>query len=289
MHVSITLSGLVFQPVEAATTIMGTTKGGWVYASQRPCYEAKTPAFYAMEHPLTKDDVFKAMGESDEDGNSNPMEALTSYDLSELAQTLMGEAEFKAAVADLPGSWDIRALTHAEWLAARDQGVLTLESGLTERLADGPAPNHRGAMMDGRPRPNEVLGPAATQTAAIAVHPRNATITAVASVPSDRPLPGVVARLALVPVRETPPKRVPKNTDVWRNVRSEAMWTTVLGIVPSFLIPVLRGMGDYATEGWVNLLFGGLCAGFFTGAIWRPRRPVLRYDDVEPSSTSVSQ
>ena len=76
---------------------------------------------------------------------------------------------------------------------------------------------------------------------------------------------------------------------MWRNVRSEALWTTVLGIVPSFLIPVLRGMGDYATEGWVNLLFGGLCAGFFTGAIWRPRRPVLRYDDVEPSTTSVSQ
>ena len=128
-----------------------------------------------------------AMGQDDKDGSSTPMEALTSYDLAELAQTLMGETDFKAAVADLPGKWDVRALTHAEWLTARDQGVLTLESGLTERLADGPASNHRGAMMDGRPRPSEVLGPAATQTAAIAVHPRNATITAVASVPSDRP------------------------------------------------------------------------------------------------------
>jgi len=289
MPVSIDLGGLVFQPIEAATTIIGTTKGGWVYASQRPCYEAKTPAFFAMEHPLTRTNVARAMGKNDEEGSSAPMDALTSYDLSELAQALMQEDAFKDAVADLPGSWDVRALTHAEWLAARDQGVLKLDPGLTERLADGPASNHRGAMMDGRPRPNEVLGPAASQTAAIAVHPRNAAITAVASVPSDRPLPGVVARLALVPVRETPPKRVPNNTDVWRNVRSEAVWTTVLGIVPSFLIPILRGMGDYATEGWVNLLFGGLCAGFFTGAIWRPRRPVLRYDDVEPSSTSVSQ
>jgi hypothetical protein len=30
----------------------------------------------------------------------------------------------------------------------------------------------------------------------------------------------------------------------------------------------------------VNLLFGGLCAGFFTGAVWRPKRPVLLYDEV---------
>ena len=166
MHVSITLSGIAFQPVNPATTVMGTTKGGWVYAGQRPCYEAKTPAFYTMEQPLTRNDVANAMGEDDEDGNSTPMEALTSYDLSELAQTLMEKADFKAAVADLSGTWDIRALTHAEWLAARNQAVLTLEAGLTERLADGPASNHRGAMMDGRPRPNEVLGPAATQTAA---------------------------------------------------------------------------------------------------------------------------
>ena len=264
---SINLAGLVFQPVDAATTVIGSTKGGWVYASQRPCYEAKTPAFYTMEHPRTRTNVAAAMGKDDEEGSTAPMEDLTSYDLSELAQTLMSKDEFKAVVAGLPGSWDLRALTHAEWLAARNQGVLNLGTGLTERLADGPASNHRGAMMDGRPRPNEVLGPAASQIAAIAVHPRNATITAVASVPSDRPLPGVVSRLALVPLREAPAKRVPNNTDVWRNVRSEALWTTVLGIVPSFLIPILRGMGDYATEGWVNLLFGGLC-GFWLARIY---------------------
>ena len=107
--------------------------------------------------------------------------------------------------------------------------------------------------------------------------------------PLDRPLPKVVARLALSPVRSSEAKRVPEHTDRWRNVRSELLWTTILGIVPSFLIPIMRGLGDYATEGWVNLLFGGLCAGFFTGAIWRPRRPVLRYDDVESSSMSVAQ
>ena len=113
--------------------------------------------------------------------------------------------------------------------------------------------------------------------------------TAMTSVPHDRPLPNVVARLVLTPIRQSDAFRVPNNTDVWRNFRSEVVWTTLLGIVPSFLIPVLRGMSDYASEGWVNLLFGGLCAGFFTGALWRPSRPILRYDDVASSSDRLFQ
>ena len=286
----ISLGGLEFVPVSEASTLMGTTKGGWVYAGQRPCYEAKTPAFYIMPSPLTEAELARAMGVENEDAEDRrPSETITSRELNELADNLMNTAEFSAAVDRLGGAWELRALTQAEWQAARNQKALSLQNGLTERLADAPSSNNRGAMMDGRPRPNELLGPAAAQTAAIAVHPRNDAITAITSVPLDRPLPKVVARLALSPVRSSEAKRVPEHTDRWRNVRSELLWTTILGIVPSFLIPILRGLGDYATEGWVNLLFGGLCAGFFTGAIWRPRRPVLRYDDVESSSISVAQ
>ena len=286
---NISLAGLVFHPVEATTTTIGTTKGGWVYAGQRPCYEAKTPAFYTMAAPLTTREVFEVMGGPGGNADEGQMETLTSLDLGELAQTLMETETFSEAVEALPGTWELRALTHAEWLAARGQKKIELKMGLTERLADAPSSNHRGAMMDGRPRPNELLGPASSQMAAIAVHPRNPEVTAMASVPHDRPLPNVVARLALTPVRMDEAVRVPDGTDVWRNVRTELLWTTVLGIIPSFLIPILRGMSAYATEGWVNLLFGGLCAGFFTGALWRPRRPVLRYDEVVSSSMRVSQ
>ena len=289
MVVNISLGELVFHQVEATTTTIGTTKGGWVYAGQRPCYEAKTPAFYTMATPLTNREVLEVMGGPDGNADEGVMETLTSLDLGELAQALMETETFSEAVEALPGTWELRALTHAEWLAARDQKKIELKMGLTERLADAPSSNHRGAMMDGRPRPNELLGPASSQMAAIAVHPRNPEVTAMASVPHDRPLPNVVARLALTPVRIDEAIRVPDGTDVWRNVRTELLWTTVLGIIPSFLIPILRGMSAYATEGWVNLLFGGLCAGFFTGALWRPRRPVLHYDEVVSSSMSVSQ
>ena len=105
MHVSLHLAGLVFQRVEAATTVIGTTKGGWVYASQRPCYEAKTPTFFAMEHPLSRSDVAGAMGKDGEAESTTPMEELTSYDLAELATTVMERADFTDTTAELEGSW----------------------------------------------------------------------------------------------------------------------------------------------------------------------------------------
>ena len=278
---SVTLNGLTFARVEAATTVLGTTKGGWVYASQRPCYEAKLPSFFVMNNPLTERNVAVALGlPSADDKPDEAMEALTSDDLNELASQVMAGEDFRAFTAQQDGPWEVRALSESEWKTATSQNLIRLRPGLTERLCDAPASNNRGAMMDGRPRPNEVLGPASRQVAAMAVHPKNAEVTAITSVPRERPLPNVVARLALTPLRQGSPKRVPEATDRWSNVRAELLWTTVLGIVPSFLIPVLRGMSGYAVDGWVNLLFGGLCAGFLTGAIWRPKRPMLRYDDV---------
>jgi len=279
--VSVTLNGLTFARVDPATTVLGTTKGGWVYASQRPCYEAKLPQFFVMNNPLTERDVAVALGlPSADDKPDEAMEALTSDDLNELARQVMAGEDFRAFTAQQDGLWEVRALSESEWKTATSQNQIRLRPGLTERLCDAPASNNRGAMMDGRPRPNEVLGPASHQVAAMAVHPKNAEVTAITSVPRERPLPNVVARLAITPLRQGPPKRVPEATDRWSNVRSELLWTTVLGIVPSFLIPVLRGMSGYAVDGWANLLFGGLCAGFLTGAIWRPKRPLLRYDDV---------
>ena len=278
---SVTLNGLTFARVEAATTVLGTTKGGWVYASQRPCYEAKLPSFFVMNNPLTERNVAVALGlPSADDKPDETMEALTSDDLNELASHVMAGEDFRAFMTQQDGLWEVRALSESEWKTATSQNLVHLRPGLTERLCDAPASNNRGAMMDGRPRPNEVLGPASRQVAAMAVHPKNAEVTAITSVPRERPLPNVVARLALTPLRQGSPKRVPEATDRWSNVRAELLWTTVLGIVPSFLIPVLRGMSSYAVDGWVNLLFGGLCAGFLTGAIWRPKRPMLRYDDV---------
>ena len=45
MLMTVELNGLVFHPVEAQTVILGSTKGGWMYAGQRPCHEANFRRF----------------------------------------------------------------------------------------------------------------------------------------------------------------------------------------------------------------------------------------------------
>ena len=282
---SIQLNGLRFHEVTAGTTILGTTKGGWIYGSQRPSHEVQLPEFFILKTPLRPTEVKRALGINAEENESEEWMELTSADLDELASHLMDSPDFKNS--PYSEGWTVRPPSEGEWQAARIGKVMEVPSGITERLVDAPAANYRGAMMDGRPRPNEWFGPAAHQRAAVAVHPQRQHVTALGSVPYGRALPNVVGRLVLTPIREGSPTRVPDSADRWGNLRSELLWTTALGIVPSFMIPVLRGMGDYAAEGWLNLLLGGLCAGFFTGALWRPRRPVLTLGELR-SQSSVS-
>ena len=52
------------------------------------------------------------------------------------------------------------------------------------------------------------------------------------SVPHDRPLPNVAARLVLTPIRQGDAFRVPNNTDVWRNFRSEVVLDNASGYRP---------------------------------------------------------
>tara|TARA_B110000467_G_scaffold164138_1_gene192182 strand:- start:2899 stop:3561 length:663 start_codon:yes stop_codon:yes gene_type:complete len=175
--------------------------------------------------------------------------------------------------------WEVRCPSEAEWRCADSAIGLGLEKKQIEVLADAVNSNYRGAMMDGRPRRFEGLGPMALHRAAIETHPSKEGITALSSVPLDRPIAGVVARLVITPIRQGAPKRVPESADMAANIRTELVCTLLLGVIPSFTIPVLRGMGDYVQSGWANLLFGGLCAGFVTGAFWRPRRPTITYDE----------
>ena len=167
--------------------------------------------------------------------------------------------------------YEVRAPSIGEWKRAHDLGMISTSPNNVEVLADSAFSNFRGAHMDGSPRLESMIGPLSSQKAGLQVHPRNQNEFATSAVPQDRRLRNTSLRLVISPKREVPTPKVPNNSDFAKNVRTELLCTLFIGIIPSFLIPVLRGFGSYATEGWANLLFGGIVAGFVTGAVWRPK------------------
>ena len=258
--------GLDFVKVPAGKVFLGTDKGGWIHASERPRHEVELPDFLIMTKPLSKRDVAAILGDDNDD--DSPYEGMNLDLVSTISNILSNEFE-----------GEIRTPSQSEWQRARENLDLVLQPGMTEFLADEATGNHRGAMMDGRPRVGEVIGPMAGHRVAWACHPKKQDVFARFSTPADRSLPKVVARLVVSPKREGEAVKVPDSADLARNIRSEIFWTIILGIIPSFTIPILRGFDSYAIEGWPNLLFGGLCAGFVTGAFWRPRRSTWHLDD----------
>ena len=275
-----TANGLEFIPISSGSSWLGSDKGGWIYASQRPRYEVRLPSYYIMKKPLTRGQVARLLDEDESpDEPDEPMTGLTINEIHALREAIESNLEEE--------SLDVRLPSFPEWNHASEQ--IELNPGIVEILSDAAATSHRGGMMDGRPRPIETSGPLQHHHLAVEMHPRKSGTFATSNIPVDRPLPDTVFRFVLSPPRTEPPRRVPKSADVLGNLRTEIIWTTLLGIIPSFLIPIIRGFGTYAIDGWANLLFGGLVAGFVTGAIWRPRRPSISYEEgVQESENSLA-
>ena len=273
-------NGLEFIPISSGSSWLGSDKGGGIYASQRPRYEVRLPSYYIMKKPLTRGQVARLLDEYESpDEPDEPMTGLTINEIHALREAIESNLEEEAL--------DVRLPSFPEWNHASEQ--IELNPGIVEILSDAAATSHRGGMMDGRPRPIETSGPLQHHRLAVEMHPRKSGTFATSNIPVDRPLPNTVFRFVLSPPRIEPPRRVPKSADVLGNLRTEIIWTTLLGIIPSFLIPIIRGFGTYAIDGWANLLFGGLVAGFVTGAIWRPRRPSISYEEgVQESEDSLA-
>tara|TARA_B100001564_G_scaffold31048_1_gene22821 strand:- start:1322 stop:2191 length:870 start_codon:yes stop_codon:yes gene_type:complete len=275
---SLTLAGLEFDKVKSGSVLIGENKGGWIYASQRPRHEVKCPDFYIMQSPLNDEQIMMI---SKEIGLEQKSDSWSAKKLNLILAYLSEKLNDNLEHLDDEKDWEIRCPSQGEWyLSLKNDKILTTKKS-RELLSDGTSSNHRGAMMDGRPRQFEGFGPMQYHRAAIETHPSKKEITALSSIPLDRENTGITVRFVVSPIRRGDIVRVPANADVLSNIRVELFWTLVLGIIPSFAIPILRGMGSYAIDGWANLLFGGLCAGFVSGAFWRPKRPTILYEDGE--------
>jgi hypothetical protein len=269
---------LSFTKVDSESVFIGESKGGWIYSSQRPRHEVQCPSFFIMEHPLTNEQLsdFSKGLDLDQDSTCWSQDKLDVVE-HELSKRLLEKKE----LLDSKFDWEIRCPSQGEWYLSGQQNKISTKIKSRELLSDCTSSNNRGAMMDGRPRKFEGFGPMTSHKAIIEIHPSKINITALSSIPMDRENRSVMVRFVIVPIRKGPVIRVPQNADLFSNIRVELFWTIVLGIIPSFAIPIFRGMGSYAVSGWANLLFGGLCAGFVSGAFWRPKRPTIMYDDGE--------
>ncbi|MEK9730575.1 MAG: hypothetical protein VW230_02315 [Candidatus Poseidoniales archaeon] len=271
----LTFLDFTFVKVQAQSCYIGSDKGGWMYANQRPRYEVQLPEYFILESPIQHHHLGKLFDTKidDSQGDYESLNFLETHEILEHFCQDKGVADFLEQE-----QLEARLPSLSEWQCAYEQNHIITSPGKTELLCDAPMMGNRGAMMDGRPRPNTLIGPASAQVAAIAVHPKQKGVTALTSVPIDRNLPNVIARIVLSPRRTESPKVVPKNADFRATLGSELLWISLFGIIPSFLIPIMRGMQDYAISDWPNLLFGGLVAGFVSGAIWRPRRPTISFE-----------
>ncbi|NCG42435.1 MAG: hypothetical protein GWO84_02725 [Euryarchaeota archaeon] len=278
----VNLLGLEFEVVEADSIFVGTDKGGWVYSGQRPRHEVKCPKFYILKEPISRRQIATILNGPEPD--ERPDDLMEGIDGSALKEILLHANSSLQKLADSTldkeYEWEVRCPSEGEWRIAHQQIILNHPTKKVEILADSPASNYRGAMMDGSPRKSPGIGPTANHRAAIESHPTK-NLVALSSIPMDRSLNDVITRLVITPIRTEPRLMVPDNADFANNLRGELFWMTILGIVPSFAIPILRGMSDYAVNGWPNLLFGGLCIGFVSGAFWRPRRPSITIQDVK--------
>ena len=65
--------------------------------------------------------------------------------------------------------------------------------------------------------------------------------------------------------------KLPESSDKSNLLFEELLISLIIGIIPSFIWAYFNASTGYISEGWLNLLFGGLFIGVFTVIFWRPR------------------
>ena len=273
--------------IPPGNVLIGTNKGGLVHGSERPRYEASIPEFMIMSSFLSVKQ-FNQIIEKEGGGNS-PIEKLNWEDVEKIIKVISTE---------LSTDFEVRLPSEAEWMRAKQHLGFELPLACEEMLWDHPSNNNRGAPIDGRPRLDERVGSFMKRyRASIKSHPTKKGLTFRSQTPIFAPQADTYIRLVIRKIGSSEGIIVPEEADLKAVFKQEILIAIMIGIVPSFLIPIFRGFSDYVLDGWVNLIFGGLCISFASAAIWRPKRPtwyladdgkslIARKNNLQPSGSS---
>ena len=78
--------GLRFIKIESSQIFLGTNKGAWVYASERPRHRVDLPSFMILESPISRSQFAKIVGGKDESDELKDM--VTHDDVKEVCEKL---------------------------------------------------------------------------------------------------------------------------------------------------------------------------------------------------------
>ncbi|HIA90310.1 MAG TPA: hypothetical protein EYN46_05445 [Candidatus Poseidoniales archaeon] len=266
--------GISLVRLGTGSILLGSDKGALPYGSERPRHEVRLAERWIATEMLSRKIWALAVGEDEPTEPDSPVEGKSWEEIEDFLTEVS-----QAAAADAgnfqQGEW--RLPSESEWMHAEVQLGISVPKAKEELLVDHPHANHRGAPTDGRPRmdtnPHSMMRLYRISRKA---HPTKVDFSVKSQAPVKNGQDGMVFRLMFIPKEVSPTVvgdclLVPEEIDAARLFKREAIIALVVGIIPSFAIPVLRGFNSYAVSGWANLLFGGLVISFASSVFWRPR------------------
>ncbi len=277
------------QHLPANNILIGSDKGSLPYSSERPRHEVRLSKRWIMQSHVSAKLWQKVMQETTPTNTATGTDTshATSNTSSDFAEgyswekieeflNIINEASNKM---DIEGEW--RLPSESEWQSAQNQLSIFVPEKKEEVLSDHPHPNYRGASTDGRPRiienPHSMMRLYRVSRMA---HPNKKMVSIKSQASIKNGQSGQIFRLIFVPSNWQPSDvLVPDFFNLKRLASQEILIALIIGILPSFAIPIVRGMGSYAITGWVNLLFGGLCLAFASSLFWRPRTPTWEFTE----------
>lgn len=161
---------------------------------------------------------------------------------------------------------DSQIASESEWQLAFDRGAISGENGDLEELADGIRGSYWGKICDGRPWLEEDWIAVACR-GWFGGKPRSVFMNK----NSKRPDFVRLVRRENDPSPLAP--RLPSSSPNRKSILiEEALITLFAGVIPSFVWAHFNASPGYISDGWLNLVMGGVFIGVFSSIFWRPRQ-----------------
>ena len=159
---------------------------------------------------------------------------------------------------------DCFVASESEWSLAMDKKLISGENEV-EELSDRIRGSYWSKYCDGRPFIEENWLMKVSRTWS------NGT-PSITSIPKGEGCQylRLVKRTKVWDYDSSAPK-LPESSDKSNLLFEELLISLIIGIIPSFIWAYFNASTGYISEGWLNLLFGGLFIGVFTVIFWRPR------------------